>query len=50
MEPMKWYEIIGSKLGIYKWCPACYKMRWFHNINHAAKIEQIDVKWEENDD
>jgi len=27
---MKWYEIVGAFLRLYKWCPTCGEMRWIH--------------------
>jgi len=37
MEDMTWWEIIGDRLGWYKFCQQCYRMRWFHrhtDIHH----------------
>ncbi len=35
MPPMTWYEIIGDRMGWYRWCQCCYQMRWFHR--HVEK-------------
>lgn len=42
MEKMTWYEIVGEKLGLYKWCHHCYRMRWMHK--HTKPIEGMDFK------
>lgn len=46
MKEMNWFEKLGSKLGVYRWCGTCRKMLWFHS-RRRLEDKQLRDKYNE---